>query len=208
MIESCRQTDYLAAWFFPFEDYYIKNKFRKDLHVTYLHYIDPFRCPENPWTAALSGKKDLVVHPNADIIKEQYETRREKIFPGTDILPEFELRVQKAVQTIAGTTDERYGNWFEALDAMYEEAMQEGFDVAILGCGAYGFPLAARIKAAGRSAVHMGGTTQILFGIHGKRWDEDKNHQYLNRYYSDAWVRLGAKDIPKGAGKVENGCYW
>jgi hypothetical protein len=123
-------------------------------------------------------------------------------------LPEFELIVQKAVQTIAGTTDERYGNWFEALDAMYEEAMQKDFDVAILGCGAYGFPLAGRIKAAGRSAVHMGGTTQILFGIHGKRWDEDKNHQYLNRYYSDAWVRLGVKDIPKGAGKVENGCYW
>jgi glycerol-3-phosphate dehydrogenase len=91
---------------------------------------------------------------------------------------------------------------------MYEEAMREPFDVAILGCGAYGFPLAAKIKAAGRQAVHMGGTTQILFGIRGRRWDDDKNHSFLNQYYSDAWVRVGEKDRPKNAKAVEDACYW
>ena len=54
----------------------------------------------------------------------------------------------------------------------------------------------------------MGGITQILFGIHGKRWDEDKNHQFLKQYYSDAWVRLTDKDKPKDAKAVEDGCYW
>jgi hypothetical protein len=149
-----------------------------------------------------------VIHPQAEMIRTQYETHREQIFAGTNILPLFELRVQKAVVTNAGETDERYANWFEALDSMYEEAMREPFDVAILGCGAYGFPLAAKFKAAGRQAIHMGGTTQILFGIHGKRWDEDKNHSFLKQYYSDAWVRLGEKDRPKNAKAVEDGCYW
>ena len=207
MINGCKESDYLAAWFQPFEDYYLNTVFPKEMHMTYLHYIDPFRCPEHPWTEALEGKKVLVIHPQAHIIEEQYR-KRELLFPGTNILPEFELHVQKAVQTNAGETDERYENWFEALEDMYHKAMQVDFDIAILGCGAYGFPLAAKMKQAGKQAVHMGGITQILFGIHGKRWDEDKNHQFLQKYYSDAWVRLGDKDKPKDANAVENGCYW
>lgn len=177
------------------------------MHLTYLHYIDPFRCPEHPWTEALEGKRVLVIHPQAELIRSQYE-KRERLFPGTKILPEFTLIVQKAVQTNAGEVDERYANWFEALEDMYEKAMQEEFDLAILGCGAYGFPLAAKIKAAGRQAVHLGGITQILFGIHGKRWDEDKNHQFLKQYDSEAWVRISDKDKPKDADSVEGGCYW
>lgn len=207
MTAACKSTDYLAAWFQPFEDYYLKHMFSKDVHVTYLHYIDPFRCPMNPWTKALEGKKVLVIHPQAEVIKKQY-AKREQLFPGTNILPEFDLIVHKAVQTNAKEVDKRYKNWFEALDAMYEKAMSVDFDAAILGCGAYGFPLAAKIKAAGKQAVHLGGITQVLFGIHGKRWDEDKNHQFLQKYYSDAWVRLSDKEKPKGAESVENGCYW
>ena len=207
MINGCRESDYLAAWFQPFEDYYLNTVFPKEMHLTYLHYIDPFRCPGQPWTAALEGKKVLVIHPQAQIIEEQYR-KRELLFPGTNILPEFELHVLKAVQTNAGETDERYRNWFEALEDMYQQAMQVDFDLAILGCGAYGFPLAAKMKQAGKQAVHMGGITQILFGIHGKRWDEDKNHQFLQQYYSDAWVRLSDKDKPKDAKAVEDGCYW
>lgn len=207
IMNACRETDYLAAWFQPFEDYYLKNVFREDMHLTYLHYVDPFRCPEHPWTEALEGKKVLVIHPNDDLIREQYK-KRELLFPGTNILPEFELHVQKAVQTLAGSQDERYESWFEALEDMYQQAMQVDFDLAILGCGAYGFPLAAKMKQAGKQAVHMGGITQVLFGIHGKRWDEDRNHQFLQQYYSDAWVRPGEKDKPKDSGIVEGGCYW
>lgn len=208
MVIACKSTDYLAAWFQPFEDYYIKHVFSTHMHMTYLHYIDPFRCPDNPWTKALAGKRVLVIHPQAELIQRQYESHRTELFPGTDILPEFTLYTLKAVQTSAGEMDERYANWFEALEDMYEQAMKLEFDLAILGCGAYGFPLAAKIKAAGRQAVHMGGITQVLFGIHGKRWDEDKNHQFLQQYYSDAWVRIEAGERPKDAGNIENGCYW
>lgn len=208
MIKACKNTDYLAAWFQPFEDYYLANAFPKDMHMTYLHYIDPFRCPGHPWTAALTGKKVLVIHPQDKLIKEQYTQHRSGLFPGTDILPEFTLYTLKAVQTSAGEQDNRYANWFEALDDMYEQTMQIDFDLAILGCGAYGFPLASMIKDAGRQAVHMGGITQVLFGIHGKRWDEDKNHQFLKQYYSDAWARVDVTDKPKDAGKIEDGCYW
>jgi hypothetical protein len=208
MAAACRQTDYLAAWFQPFEDYYIRHVFPADMHVTYLHYIDPFRCPKHPWTEALEGKKVLVIHPQAALIQSQYDKRRAELFPGTNILPEFTLYTQKAVQTSAGEQDARYATWFDALEAMYQEAMKTDFDLAILGCGAYGFPLAAKFKASGRQAVHLGGITQVLFGIHGKRWDEDKNHRFLQQYDSDAWVRIDSGNRPKDAAKIENGCYW
>jgi hypothetical protein len=207
-VDACKNTDYLAAWFQPFEDYYIRHIFDSDMYMTYLHYIDPFRCPRHPWTEALEGKKVLVIHPQAELIQSQYDMHRAELFPGTNILPEFTLHTVKAVQTAAGEQDMRYKTWFDALDAMYEQAMRTDFDLAILGCGAYGYPLASRLKNAGKQAVHMGGITQVLFGIHGKRWDEDKNHQFLQQYYSDAWVRVKTGEQPKEAREIEGGCYW
>lgn len=42
------------------------------------------------------------------------------------------------------------------------------YDVCLIGCGAYGFPLAAHAKRTGHKAIHLGGSLQLLFGIAGK----------------------------------------
>ena len=116
-----------------------------------------------------SGKKVLVIHPFEDSIKKQYEKNRthifERIYDADDILPEFELITLKAVQTLAGEHDSRFATWFEALNWMIEQCKKIEFDVAIIGCGAYGFPLAAELKRMGKTAIHLGGATQIVFGI-------------------------------------------
>ena len=82
---------------------------------------------------------------------------------------------------------------------------QTDFDVAIIGCGAYGFPLAAKVKDMGKVAIHLGGATQILFGIKGARWDLN---QKINRWYNEAWTRPSESDKPKNAAAVESACYW
>lgn len=155
------------------------------------------------WTHALKGKKVLVVHPYSKTIMNQYTQKREQIFPGYDTLPEFDLTCVKAVQTSAGGTDDRFKTWFEALDYMTEEIAKADFDVCILGCGAYGFQLSSRVKQMGKIAVQMGGSTQILFGIRGARWD--KKFSY---WYNDAWVSPLDEDKPKGFENIEGGCYW
>ena len=155
------------------------------------------------WAWCLEGKKVLVIHPFTDTIRNQYENHRERIFPGTNALPHFDLKCVKAVQTIAGTKDERFKDWFEALDYMTEEAKKQDFDVALIGCGAYGFQLASRIKRMGKVAIHMGGSLQTLFGIKGSRWDV----QYSSMY-NDAWVYPSDEETPDGVEKVEGGCYW
>lgn len=205
--QSASEIDIIAIWFHAFEDYYIKKFMKKDVKCTYLLNFEPWSAPECPWSAALKGKKVLVVHPFAETIQSQY-TNREKIFPGTNILPEFELKTLKAVQTLAGNKDDRFATWFEALDWMYQEALKIDFDIAIIGCGAYGMPLAAKIKQAGKQAIHLAGATQLLFGIRGKRWDTDPAFEYVRRWYNNAWVYPGLQDRIQNESKVENACYW
>ena len=154
------------------------------------------------------------MHPFVETIKSQY-ARRDKIFENPDILPEYELKTLRAVQSNAGA-EVPYNDWFEALKWMEDEIAKIDFDICILGCGAYGLPLAATIKRMGKKAIHMGGGSQLLFGIKGKRW-EDKKYgwpDYPNMrcdYYTlfnDYWVRPSTTEIPINAEKVEGGCYW
>lgn len=207
MKEASKQVDVIAVWYNAFEDYYIERYTPKSTECTYLTSLEPWTNSITHWSSALNGKKVLVIHPFADTIWCQYKKRNE-LFPGTDILPEFELITLKAVQTIAGEKDERFNDWFEALEWMYQQAMAIDFDIAILGCGAYGFPLAAKLKKAGKQAIHLGGVTQIMFGIKGKRWDEQEEYKYIRDLYNDAWVYPSSSERPNSAKIVENGCYW
>ena len=112
----------------------------------------------------------------------------------------------KAVQTIAGNRDTRFDTWFDALDWMTEQCRNIDFDVAILGCGAYGFPLAAEIKKMGKSSIQMCGATQLMFGILGRRWQN--NPIIMEGLVNDAWVRPQVEEGVKNSIRVEDACYW
>jgi hypothetical protein len=189
---------------------------RADVQKVQLETLYPFFV-ERPWSRALKGKKVLVVHPFDNSIIEQYQKRR-LIFDNAEILPDFELITLRAVQSVAGT-NVQFKDWFEALAYMEDKISSIDFDICILGCGAYGLPLAAHVKRLGKKAIHLGGGTQLLFGIKGKRWEEqyDKVWNYrpnetININYVDLfnenWIYPGAGEKPKGANLVENACYW
>lgn len=201
MLESSKSVDLFATWFNMLEDYVIHYS-NKNAELCVLEYLEPFRS-DKPWSKALCGKKVLVVHPFAESIKSQYAIR-EKLFENKDILPQFELLTYKAIQSQANASCE-YDTWFDALDKMFFDIRQIDFDIAILGCGAYGLPLAAKIKSIGKQAIHLGGATQILFGIKGARW-EDKPE--IARIFNKYWVRPSSNERPEGAEKVEGACYW
>lgn len=156
-----------------------------------------------PWSRALRGKKVLVIHPFSATIQSQY-ARRKLIWKDESVLPDFELKTLKAVQTIAGEKSD-FSTWFDALEWMEHEIENIDFDIAIIGCGAYGFPLAAHCKRLGKKAIHLGGATQILFGIKGKRWEElPEVAKFMNEY----WVRPLPEETPQAINSVEGGCYW
>ena len=114
------------------------------------------------------------------------------------------MKTLKTVQSI-GNTPTGFKTWFDALNHMKDQISSSRFDVAIVGCGAYGFPLAAHVKRMGRKAVHLGGATQVLFGISGRRWD---NHEAIGPMMNEHWVRPRASEVPGVAATVEGGAYW
>lgn len=197
--EACKDLDLLGVMQFVNEEWVV----RELCPQAELMPNGGLASAAHGWTSVLEGRKVLVVHPFTETIKSQYENHRKEIFPGTNALPEFDLKCVKAVQTIADQEDSRFQTWFDALDHMTEAVAKQDFDVALIGCGAYGFQLASRIKRMGKIAVHMGGSVQTLFGIKGGRWDK----QYASMY-NDAWVYPSESETPKGFEKVEGGCYW
>lgn len=186
---------------------------RNDVVNVHLECLYPFWV-DKPWTLALRGKKVLVLHPFVETIERQY-AHRDKLFANPDVLPDYELKTLRAVQSNAGAKVP-YKDWFEALKWMEDEMAKIDFDICILGCGAYGLPLAATVKRMGKKAIHMGGGSQLLFGIKGKRWDNDGYHwkdlPQLNTSYSslynEYWVRPSQSETPKSAKNVEGACYW
>ena len=176
--------------------------FSKDIRFAELADMEPYDYAK-PWSRALAGKKVLVIHPFAKTIEAQYQ-KRENLWENKDVLPAFELKTIKAVQSIAGEKTP-FKDWFEALHHMEEQMDAIDYDIAIIGCGAYGFSLAAHAKRKGKKAVHLGGATQILFGVKGKRWDD---MPAVNKFYNEYWVRPLPEETPARKNSVEGGCYW
>jgi hypothetical protein len=199
MLADMPELDILGSWLC--EEGLVRDRYR-GAKIVRLRMLEPF-WSSRPWSKQLEGKKVLVIHPFEETIRHQYE-RREKLFSNPDILPAFDLQIIKAVQSLVGSEVE-FSSWFDALEYQKDEINRRDFDVAILGCGAYGFPLAAHIKRIGKQAIHMGGAVQLLFGIRGARWDAIADHVALT---NDYWVRPLPADVPKDYKKVESGCYW
>lgn len=168
-----------------------------------LSALEPFR-QRRPWSQALAGRSVLVVHPFAASIADQYERHGGTLFQDPQVLPPFRLQVLCPPLTHAPGT-EGFASWSEALGALQDRVLSLSFDVALLGCGAYGLPLAAAIRRQGRQAIQLGGALQLLFGIQGRRWDSDAQIQRLR---NGRWIRPSAQETPATAGLIEGGCYW
>lgn len=205
MIEDMPLIDILASW--RFEEKY----FSKELQNAYKIDFEPYNpfWSDVPWTAALENKKVLVVHPFAETIQKQY-LRKELIHKDPRVLPTFDLQTIKAIQTIGNQGDNRFETWFDALEFMKSEIDKKDYDICLLGCGAYGFPLAAHIKRSGKKAVHLGGSLQLLFGIRGARWENNNYNATYNysKLMNEYWVKPSKTETPFKAQQVEEGCYW
>lgn len=204
MNDATEYADILGIWRnIPMGDAYVRTvKKINDKKIVDACAVESY-CFENPWTASLAGKKVLVVSPFYKEIESQY-IRRELLWDNDKILPQFELETMDSVWYFFGCKDDRFSDWFEALDYLLDEIMKKNFDVVLLGCGAFGFPLAAKIKQSGKQAIHMGGALQILFGIKGKRWDNTG----ISNYYNEYWIRPESSTKPKEAEKLDQNCYW
>lgn len=211
MITDIKELDILGSWIS--EESYIK-KYINNAQIIHLRLLEPF-WSKHPWTQILKGKKVLVVHPFAQLIYKQYTENRTLLFKDSNVLPPFDLQVIQAVQSLGGNTN-GFKDWFEALQYMKDEIDKKNYDICLIGCGAYGFPLAAHVKRTGHQAIHLGGALQLLFGIRGKRWENPNYgvkewgipYGYYQSLMNEHWVRPGECGRPQNANQVEGACYW
>lgn len=199
--EGILDIDVLAVWGVTAERN-IYKKYCPTAKLINIMSLEPFFY-DNPWSSAIRGKKLLILHPFVETIKKQL-INKEKLFKNDEVLPDFkEVSYIKAVQSLGGSDE--YESWLEALKSMCSEIEKIDFDVAIIGTGAYGVPLASYIKSLGKQAILMAGATQLLFGIKGKRWEERTEYKEL---FNEYWVRPSSMETPKEKEKVEGGSYW
>jgi hypothetical protein len=167
-----------------------------------LRELEPYYS-DSPWSAALEGRDVLVVHPFADSIEKQYR-KRSKLFDNPSVLPDFKLLTLRPY--MAGLPPyEDVAGFKEKFRRLAQDVGNMKFDVAIIGAGWFGFPLAAEVKRLGRVGIHLGGATQLLFGIRGKRW-EDQDFKFFN----ESWSRpVPSETPPNFRGKtLDFGAYW
>lgn len=198
--QSIKNLDILGVW--NEMEYQVEN-IPETVKLCKIRELEPWFYDE-PWSYQLKGKKVLLIHPFENSIKSQFLIK-DQIYNNEKMLPDFELKTIRAVQTIAGQKSE-FKTWFDALDSMKDQIVKTDFDVAIIGCGAYGFPLASFVKDLGKQAIHLGGVTQLLFGIKGKRWEEWEHYTKLRKNNGENWIF--ANEIPENFQKIEGGCYW
>ena len=194
--------------YWDLEGYFVK-KFARESTLIDLKELVPLGNPQS-WTRELKGKKVLVIHPFADTVSRQF-AKRHLLFEIADFLPDCILDVLPAVQSVGDNAAYTgFSTWFEALESMKREIALRDFDVAIIGAGAYGLFLAAECKRQGKIGIHIGGASQLLFGIIGKRWSDPKSadSSAVLPFINEHWTGPSNSEVPAGASKVEGGCYW
>jgi hypothetical protein len=179
------------------------NKLSPKCYNTNICDLEPFHF-EKPWTDFLQDKKVLVVTPFSDSIKKQFNCFEE--IWNKKLKKNFEL-ITLGFPFSRGLCDKdsEYKSYMDCLEKTKEKIQNLKFDFAIFGVGAYSLPLCSFVKKLGISSLHLGGATQILFGIKGRRWEEMNRMQpFFNKF----WINPSAEERPTKLNLMEEGCYW
>jgi hypothetical protein len=196
------ETDLLAVWYQLGESKVVLG-YAPQAKLTHFLSLESYMSPR-PWTAALAGKRVLVVSPFAKTIQSQHAKLPQVWKSMPTVYPGYELQTYRVpMQPQIEKTN--FATWFDALDTFKRDLEQRHFDVLLVGAGAWSIPLAVHARRMGKVGIHLGGATQMLFGVRGRRWDIDSKYDNM---FNDAWVRPGGEEAPKAVTTVENGCYW
>jgi hypothetical protein len=202
-LKLMENIDVLAQ--FNLYEFFFKKKL-KNAKIIDLTDLEPFYV-EKPWIRYLEGKKVLVIHPFKETILYQL-SRKDLWLRKKEWLPDCSIEIIKAVQSLAGNKPEEFDRWYDALQYMKNEIDKHEFDIALIGCGAYGILLGDYIKSLNKQAVVMGGATQLLFGIKGRRWEIDLGNYYTNNVFNEYWINPLDSNKIKNYKTIEDGCYW
>lgn len=212
--ESISSLDVLAVWpdvTLDSQSNLVQSGLKKNAITIPLRCLDPVQLTsqgitsEEIWTNKLEGRNVLVLHSFAKLIESQYLKRDE--LHRFKILPKFNLFVLEPPET-NGLIFWRgsYGkNLNEFLVNLINYVESNKIEVVLLASGAYGLPIVKHLRDSNVSAIYMGGSLQLLFGIMGSRWRELSNIESL---MTNAWIDGSKGKKPFGYKLIEGATYW
>lgn len=214
-------TGLAAGWYTPYRntEETLLQVLAPQAFTTPLRSLEPYYVtPQRRWTRHLAGRRVAVVSSFAETIESQMRlgariwsslAEPETILPPTTswfpVRTYYSPPVAGSPSASCAWPQESVRDWRDAVEWTTNRVRATGAQVAIVGCGGLGMIIAARLKAHGISAIVLGGATQVLFGIKGRRWE---NHSIISGFWNRAWVWPKGEEIPSGAGAIEGGCYW
>lgn len=195
---AIKDVDFYFRWF---SGDHILTKIGLQASIYPLEYLNILETPDF-YNGVFEGKRLLVISPFYESINQQYSNNYTLLCHHLGV-SRIEVEVIKSTHHLTVGQNE---TWFDELGNLKEKIKnsREGVDYVILGCGAYGMPLASYCKGLGLNALHIGGVTQLLFGINGRRWENLTKSNGLSAF----WINALEVDKPEGYQQVENGCYW
>jgi len=207
-----------AGWYPPLVKFeqgllntHCPSAFRTPLRSLEPYYVEP----DNRWSAALEGKRVAIVSSFADTIQQQVGKLHkpwaslaspETLLPASTTWLPVRSHYPPLIAS-EGSCAWPVGirDWNAAVNYLFQKVLATGAKIALVGCGALGVVLAARLKHHGVSVIIMGGAIQVLFGIKGKRW---RTHSVISTFWNSEWVLPSSDETPGGAATIEGGCYW
>jgi len=233
-LESLRSIDVFASWndrFIDFE-YGLYSSYISPSNIS-PSYISPrggiveltalesfYIAREHWWQTLFAGRCILVISPFVDSIQKQLApSKRPQVWRGRwsgfwpdDIAFKF-IRFEhpwsllsKEEQATSNLAE--FKCFTDKLKRFEKEIDSVGdFDIALIGAGCYSLPLCAYIKnTKRRTAFHLGGGLQMMFGVYGGRWNTASG--IFKEYVNDSWIRPSGNEIPAGYKMQEGGAYF
>lgn len=150
----------------------------------------------------MENKKVLVISSFDGLIQQQYDSGN--LYKIYEKFPKI-LSLQTIKFPYCFSNNGPDNNYFETLENIFNQIKNIDFDIALLGCGAYGHMLCHKIsEELNKDAIYVGGSIQTLFGILSSR---EKHHGKIK--YNEYWITTIPEEYkPKDYKLVEDGCYW
>jgi hypothetical protein len=172
--------------------------------------LEPFyivQQNEIPWSHYLIGKKVLVINPFVKSFQKQMKNNFQ-IFKDKPIFLENQHFIYyQSFQTHGD--NHIHNDWKETFSIMCKDIEKLDFDIALLGCGAYGLPLCNFIKSKlNKSAIYVGGGLQLLFGVMGERWIQRDDWKKIIEENNTKFIRPSGDELLETRNTIENSCYW
>lgn len=213
VINTIQNSDKLAcfqgteSWLYSIQKESIDKFNLIEIHSRSLEPFYIVQQNEIPWSHYLIGKKVLVINPFVKSFQKQMNNNFQIFKDKPIFLQNQHFIYYQSFQTHGD--NHIHNDWKETFSIMCKDIEKLDFDIALLGCGAYGLPLCNFIKSKlNKSAIYVGGGLQLLFGVMGERWMKRDDWKKIIEENNTKFIRPSGDELLEKRHTVENSCYW